>query len=148
MRHVSGEDLAVIIVDRGMMDDHLPNNVLAALKHCQKEVRKVCSQGPRKEGEGEGEGTAVSTQPTGAGGGGKGLAQMPEERLKMEEQAVSIEMDSVEVHIAESEAKTNNHEQEVEVSEQGGAKEMNRNLRGWKDVVQTVSADVHEMTVI
>ena len=34
---MSGEDLAVIIVDRGMFEDHLPNNVLAALKRCQKE---------------------------------------------------------------------------------------------------------------
>lgn len=39
MRHVNGEDLAVIMVDRGMVDDHLPNNVLAALKRCQREAR-------------------------------------------------------------------------------------------------------------
>lgn len=41
LRHVNGEDLSVIMVDRGMVDDHLPNNVLAALKRCQQEVREV-----------------------------------------------------------------------------------------------------------
>jgi hypothetical protein len=46
---VSGEDLAVIIVDRGMMDDHLPNNVLAALKRCQSEVRKKAALGEREK---------------------------------------------------------------------------------------------------
>lgn len=43
MRHVNGEDLAVIVVDRGMIDDHLPNNVLAALKRCQREAQKCVS---------------------------------------------------------------------------------------------------------
>ena len=28
----------MIAVDRGMVDDHLPNNVLAALKRCQREI--------------------------------------------------------------------------------------------------------------
>lgn len=42
MFHVNGKDLAVIIVDRGMVEDHLPNNVLAALKRCQRELRVVC----------------------------------------------------------------------------------------------------------
>ena len=46
---MSGEDLAVIIVDRGMMDDHLPNNVLAALKRCQSEVRRRAAASRPKE---------------------------------------------------------------------------------------------------
>ena len=40
MRHVNAEDLAVILVDRGMVDDHLPNNVLTALKKCQQQVSR------------------------------------------------------------------------------------------------------------
>ena len=35
---MKGEDLCVIIVDRGMVDDHLPNNVLAALRRCRREL--------------------------------------------------------------------------------------------------------------
>ena len=38
MNHVNSEDICVITVDRGMVDDHLPNSVLAALLRCQKEI--------------------------------------------------------------------------------------------------------------
>ena len=38
MRHINDDDLSVIVVDRGMVDDHLPNNVLSALKRCQKKL--------------------------------------------------------------------------------------------------------------
>ena len=38
LRYVSGEDLCVIVVDRGLVDDHLPNNVLKALIRCQEEI--------------------------------------------------------------------------------------------------------------
>jgi hypothetical protein len=37
VERISSEDLCVMIMDRGMMDDHLPNAVLNALKRCQKE---------------------------------------------------------------------------------------------------------------
>ena len=37
VRHLNDEDLSVIMIERGMVDDHLPNNVLNALKGCQKE---------------------------------------------------------------------------------------------------------------
>ncbi len=35
---MNGEDICVIMVDRGMVQDHLPNNVLAALIRCKKEM--------------------------------------------------------------------------------------------------------------
>ena len=38
MHHVNGEDLPVILVERGMIEDHLPNNVLAALLRCQEQA--------------------------------------------------------------------------------------------------------------
>lgn len=42
----------MILVDRGMMDDHLPNNVLAALKRCQWQVRrKTTASGSRPKEE-------------------------------------------------------------------------------------------------
>ena len=37
VERISSEDLCVIIMDRGMMDDHLPNAVLNALKRCKKQ---------------------------------------------------------------------------------------------------------------
>ena len=45
---MNGEDLAVIVVDRGMIDDHLPNNVLAALLKCQRQARRD-AKGIRKQ---------------------------------------------------------------------------------------------------
>ena len=38
MNHVNSEDSSEIIVDRGMVGDHLPNHVLSALLRCQKEI--------------------------------------------------------------------------------------------------------------
>ena len=38
MNHVNSEDICELIVDRGMFDDHLPNRVLSALLHCQKQI--------------------------------------------------------------------------------------------------------------
>ena len=37
VERISSEDLCVLIVDRGMVDDHLPNSVLNALKRCKKQ---------------------------------------------------------------------------------------------------------------
>ena len=37
VERISSEDLCVMIMDRGMIDDHLPNAVLNALKRCKKE---------------------------------------------------------------------------------------------------------------
>jgi len=34
---ICNEDLCVITVDRGTIDDHLPNNVLNALKRCKQQ---------------------------------------------------------------------------------------------------------------
>lgn len=64
MFHVNGKDLAVIIVDRGMVEDHLPNNVLAALKRCQRELRVVCKNKQTTGGAANGAGVAN-------GGGGE-----------------------------------------------------------------------------
>lgn len=38
VHHIPGEDLCVIKIDRGMIDDHLPNNVLNSLKRCQQQL--------------------------------------------------------------------------------------------------------------
>ena len=37
VERISSEDLCVMIMDRGMIDDHLPNAVLNALKRCKNE---------------------------------------------------------------------------------------------------------------
>ena len=37
VHHVAGEDLCVMKMDRGMVDDHLPNAVMSALDQCEKE---------------------------------------------------------------------------------------------------------------
>ena len=35
VERISSEDLCVLLMDRGMVDDHLPNSVLNALKRCK-----------------------------------------------------------------------------------------------------------------
>ena len=36
--HKPGEDFSVILLDRGILEDHLPNNVLSAMKRCQAQL--------------------------------------------------------------------------------------------------------------
>ena len=129
----------MIIVDRGMMDDHLPNNVLAALKRCQREVRQVSTVGSKsreQEGMEMEEGVrVVSYQPR------KGEGPEEESRLSAAgSRAEGVETGDVIIEVVADEGQSPKGD---EVRGQSAeARPATEETRG--HVSLTVDADVHD----